>query len=101
MSLERRVAPDPYDFLPPVASFALRSDDLTDGGAMGLRFVHTSAGGQNISPHLAWSGAPEGRESFVITCLDPDAPTGSGYWHWSAVDIPGDVTELAGRRRIG
>ena len=94
MTLERAVAPDPYDFLPAVAEFELRSNDLDAGAPMELRFVHGSAGGENISPHLAWSGAPEGTQSFAVTCLDPDAPTGSGFWHWSAVDLPGDLTEL-------
>ena len=52
-------------------------------------------GGANIPPALAWSGAPEGTRSYAITCFDPDAPTGSGWWHWVVTDLPVEVTSLA------
>jgi Raf kinase inhibitor-like YbhB/YbcL family protein len=71
------------------------SESFDDGGTIGLEFVLAACGGKNQSPQLSWSGAPAGTKSFAITCFDPDAPTGSGYWHWLAWGIPGSVTALA------
>ena len=87
---------NPYDDLPDVATFELRSDDVTDGETLAKPQVSGvfGAGGEDVSPHLAWSGAPEGTQSYAVTVYDPDAPTGSGFWHWIAFNIPADVTEL-------
>ena len=95
MSLDRRVAVNPYDYLPPVAAFEVTSDDVVGGAQVPSAHVHGTAGGDNLSPHLAWSGVPEGTQSFVVTCFDPDAPTPSGFWHWCAVDLPGSTRHLA------
>lgn len=73
-------------------TFTLTSTGFADGGTLPDDQVYAKG---NRSPQLAWSGAPEGTKSFAVTCYDPDAPTGSGFWHWTVANIPADVTELA------
>ncbi|MGH3566826.1 MAG: YbhB/YbcL family Raf kinase inhibitor-like protein [Pseudonocardia sp.] len=89
--------PGPHEFLPDVPSFNLTSNDIKQdatldeaqrSGAMGV------PGGQDVSPSLAWADAPADTKSFAVTGYDPDAPTGSGFWHWAVADIPATVTEL-------
>ncbi|AWB65639.1 YbhB/YbcL family Raf kinase inhibitor-like protein [Saccharobesus litoralis] len=79
------------------ADFVLTSQDIKADQQMSQLFEFNGFGcsGQDLSPHLAWKNAPKGTKSFAITVYDPDAPTGSGWWHWQVVNIPNDVHELA------
>ncbi|QIS20223.1 YbhB/YbcL family Raf kinase inhibitor-like protein [Nocardia terpenica] len=87
---------NPYAALPPLPTFALTSEDVTDGQPFGNDQVSGvfGAGGKDISPQLSWSGFPAGTKSFAVTVYDPDAPTASGFWHWAVADIPAAVTSL-------
>src|SRR5580693_2503588 len=81
-------------------AFTVRSNSFKDGDYLGKEHILSAdvgfgCAGGNKSPHLTWSGAPAGTKSFAVTCFDPDAPTGSGFWHWVVVNIPPTVTELA------
>jgi Raf kinase inhibitor-like YbhB/YbcL family protein len=76
--------------------FTLSSKDIAQGEYMSKTQEFNGFGctGADQSPHIQWSNAPEGTKSFAITAYDPDAPTGSGWWHWQLINIPADVTEL-------
>ncbi|MFC4912540.1 YbhB/YbcL family Raf kinase inhibitor-like protein [Actinomadura gamaensis] len=88
-------ANNPFARLPEAASFTVTSDTVADGSAWAPEQLASGVpGGKDVSPHLSWSGAPEGTKSYAVTVYDPDAPTGSGFWHWAVADIPATVTEL-------
>ena len=79
--------------------FTIRSNSFKDGDYLAQTHILSAdfgfgCAGGNQSPQLSWSGAPPETRSFAITCFDPDAPTGSGFWHWLVVDIPPQVAEL-------
>ena len=80
-------------------ALTLSSNSFKDGDKLSMDHVMSAdygfgCDGGNKSPHLRWSGAPEGTKSFALTVYDPDAPTGSGFWHWVVVDIPPTTTSL-------
>lgn len=75
-------------------TFTLKSADL--GGQFTNEFISGRFGcsGANKSPQLEWQNAPAGTQSFAVTIYDPQAPTGSGWWHWVIFDIPANIHEL-------
>src|SRR4051794_35836345 len=85
---------DPYAIFPPAPSLEVTSADVEAGGTVPAVHWGAQMGGQDVSPQLSWSGVPEGTKSIAVTVYDPDAPTGSGFWHWAVYNIPAEVTEL-------
>jgi Raf kinase inhibitor-like YbhB/YbcL family protein len=77
--------------------FTLSSPNIAPGSKIDSKFVLNGFGckGGNISPALQWKNAPAGTKSFVLQLQDPDAPTGSGFWHWTVYNIPASITQLA------
>ena len=78
------------------AGFTVTSKNIHDGGTVPMPQVFDAGGcaGSNISPQLSWSGEPAGTQSFAVTMYDPDAPTGSGWWHWTVFNLPASVHSL-------
>lgn len=79
------------------ADFKLSSAEVKAGGTLTAEQVFNGFGctGGNVSPSLSWSGAPADTQSYALTVYDPDAPTGSGWWHWVVINIPASVHSLA------
>lgn len=75
-------------------TFTLKSADVGGQASANLVFNGMGCTGGNISPQLSWENAPEGTKSFAINMYDPDAPTGSGFWHWVVFDLPANTKEL-------
>src|SRR5215510_6318916 len=87
-------------FAPPAAisgTLTLSSPDIAEGATVKDEQVFKGFGctGQNISPELHWSGVPAAAKSLALNVYDPDAPTGSGWWHWVIFNIPPTATGLA------
>ncbi len=85
---------------PPVLAentFRLASPDIAEGQPVGAKHQLNAYGctGENVSPALTWSDAPEGTKSFVVTLYDPDTKSGSGWWHWVMFNIPANLTSLS------
>ncbi|WP_298227041.1 YbhB/YbcL family Raf kinase inhibitor-like protein [Gryllotalpicola sp.] len=88
---------DPYEELSElreVGVFSVTSSSAGHNRPWPLKYRNAGVGGQDVSPQLAWSGFPAETKSFAVTIYDPDAPTGSGFWHWAVYNIPAEVTEL-------
>lgn len=81
---------------PPKSSTPIKvsTTSFKPGDTIPREFAFTGCGGKNVSPQLSWSDFPKETKSFAITIFDPDAPTGSGYWHWLVSDIAAKVTSL-------
>lgn len=80
-----------------LADMSISSADIQAGELMpkAQEFAGFGCSGDNLSPQLSWANAPKGTKSFAITAYDPDAPTGSGWWHWVLVNIPASINTLA------
>jgi Raf kinase inhibitor-like YbhB/YbcL family protein len=92
-----RDRPNPYEFLPKVPSFTVVSTTVRNGHPLPvaqLSGIFGVPGGKDISPELSWSGFPKQTKSFVVSMYDPEAPTGSGFWHWIVEDIPATAASL-------
>ncbi len=93
----RTARPPTKTIRPRSGRFMLTAPDLNSGARIALAHAFNGMGctGQNTSPALEWTNPPAGTKSFAVTAYDPDAPTGSGWWHWVMYNIPATTTSLA------
>lgn len=84
---------NPYEGMPEKPGFTVTSTEIQHGEPLPAEIYNTPDGG-NRSPQLSWADFPTETRSFVVTCFDPDAPTGSGFWQWAVANIPASVTSL-------
>lgn len=80
--------------IPVVPSLTLTSTDFANGGPLPTNSAQAGCGGTNQSPQIAWSAGPASTQSYALTVFDPDAPTGTGFWHWTLFNIPPGTTSL-------
>lgn len=88
---------DPYAALPDLPALEVTSESFTEGATLSAAQLGGKMGvegGEDRSPQVSWSAGPEGTRTYVVTVFDPDAPTASGFWHWSVANIPAEVTSL-------
>jgi Raf kinase inhibitor-like YbhB/YbcL family protein len=85
---------DPLARFGEVSRFELTSTDMTDGRPLAPAQYGAGSGGAGTTPQLSWFGFPAATRSFALTVYDPDAPTGSGFWHWAVFNLPATVTSL-------
>jgi Raf kinase inhibitor-like YbhB/YbcL family protein len=88
----------PHPDIPTAAGFTLTSAEVQNNGTIAAEQVFTGCAASgtagNTSPSLTWTAGPAGTQSYLVTVFDPDAPTGSGFWHWVAFNIPAATTSL-------
>lgn len=76
--------------------FSVKSSDILPNSKISENHVFNGFGcnGKNIFPQISWDNSPKEAKSFAVTVYDPDAPTGSGWWHYLAVNIPTNYQSL-------
>ncbi|WP_296140056.1 YbhB/YbcL family Raf kinase inhibitor-like protein [uncultured Tessaracoccus sp.] len=85
---------DPYDGIDGGQPLTVTSSDFDDGARLPLECTAAFNAGKDVSPELSWSAVPEGTKSIYVHVFDPDAPTPAGWWHWSVVNLPPNLTSL-------